>query len=361
RFLQSIIDGIEDQIMVVDRDYRIKEVNDMFIKRLKRSKHKIIDEFCYSVLHNLDRPCNIPNHPCPIQETLKTGKTSEALHTHCKGREVSYYIVTAYPIFDEQGVITHAIEMARDVTRWKRAGEKMHNVQKLAALGELAAGVAHELNNPLAIILGFTDLLLENTKPDTKEHKMLKAIERQGINCKKIIENFLVLASYPVKTDYSTDVNINIQRLLSVINNILVSKNIILKKDFSENLPQVRGDPGSLQQVFLNLITNAVDAMEGGGVLTISTKLNEPGNRVEILIEDTGRGIKKEYRDRIFDPFFTTKKVGEGTGLGLSVSYGIVTKYGGEITFETVSEEKDRERKGTTFIVSLPVVPSESE
>ncbi|MGB9714951.1 MAG: two-component system sensor histidine kinase NtrB [Thermodesulfovibrionales bacterium] len=361
RFLQSIIDGIKDQIMVVDREYRIKEANELLVERLKRPKHEIVDKFCYSVLHNLNEPCNIPNHPCPVQETLKTGRTSEALHTHFKGREVSYYRVIAYPIFDDQGNIAYVIEMARDVTKWKRAGEKMHNVQKLAALGELAAGVAHELNNPIAIILGFSDLLLEETEPDSKEYKMLKAIERQGLNCKKIIENFLSLASYHAKTEYSTDVNINLQKVLSVVENILVSKNITLKKNLLKDLPKVRGDPGDLQQVFVNLITNAVDAMEEGGVLTISTRLNETGNRAEIVFEDTGHGIKKEYRERIFDPFFTTKRMGEGTGLGLSVSYGIVTKYGGEINFETISEEDEKEKKGTTFIVSLPVVPSESE
>jgi len=101
--------------------------------------------------------------------------------------------------------------------------------------------------------------------------------------------------------------------------------------------------------------------MDRGGVLTISTRLNEPGNKVEIVFKDTGHGIKREYRDKIFETFFTTKRVGEGTGLGLSVSYGIVTKYGGSLTLETVAEEEDSERKGTTFTVSLPVVPSGSE
>jgi two-component system NtrC family sensor kinase len=118
-----------------------------------------------------------------------------------------------------------------------------------------------------------------------------------------------------------------------------------------------------LQQVFMNLVTNAIAAIDEieGGVLTVSTRRNESGDRVEVLVEDTGHGIKEEYRDKIFDPFFTTKKVGEGTGLGLSVCHGIVTKYGGELTFETVSEEEDRERKGTTFTVSLPAVHSEDE
>jgi signal transduction histidine kinase len=361
RFLQAIIDGIKDQIMVVDRDYRINEANELLVKRLGKPKHEIIGEYCYRVLHALDRPCYMPNHPCPVQDTFKTGKTSEALHTHFKKRVVSYYRVIAYPLFDDQGVLTHVIEMARDVTRWKKAGEQMYNVQKLASMGKLAAGVAHELNNPMAVILGFADLFLEKVEPNGKEYEMLKAIERQGLNCKRIIESFLSLASYQETTEYSTNVNANLEKVFSVIENILVTKNVTLEMNLSEDLPKTRGDSGHLQQVFMNLITNAVATMEGGGVLTISTRLNEPVNRVEILFEDTGHGIKKEHRDKIFDPFFTTRRMGEGTGLGLSVSHGIVTKYSGEITFETVAEEEDRERKGTTFTVSLLVVPSEVE
>ena len=107
----------------------------------------------------------------------------------------------------------------------------------------------------------------------------------------------------------------------------------------------------------MNFVTNAIAAIDEmeGGTLTISTKLSEAGDRVEIFFEDTGHGIRKEHRDKIFDPFFTTRETGEGTGLGLSVCHGIVLKYGGEITFETVSDEENRERKGTTFIVSLPI------
>jgi two-component system NtrC family sensor kinase len=362
RFLQAIIDGIKDQIMVVDSDYRIREVNELLTKRVGKPKHKLIGEHCYQVLHNLDRPCYIPNHPCPVQETLKTGKTSEVLHTHLKSREVSYYRVIAYPIFNDQGVVTHVIEMARDVTRWKKAGEQMYNVQKLASMGKLAAGIAHELNNPMAIILGFADLFLEKVKPGSKEYEMLKSIERQGLNCKRIIESFLSLASYQETAEHSTDVNASLDSVFSVIENILVTKNITLDMDLAENLPKARGNSGHLQQVFMNLITNAITAIdeEKGGVLTISTRLNETGDRINIRFEDTGHGIRKEDRDKIFDPFFTTRKTGEGTGLGLSVCHGIVIKYGGEITFETVFEEEDRDRKGTTFILSLPV-PSENE
>src|SRR4030043_942323 len=362
RFLQAIIDGIKDQIMVVDRDYRIREVNELLTRRVGKPRHELIGKHCYQVLHNLDRPCYIPNHPCPVQETLKTGKTSEVLHTHFNRREVSYYRVISYPIFNDQGVVTHVIEMARDVTRWKKAGEQMYNIQKLASMGKLAAGIAHELNNPMAIILGFADLFLEKVKPGSKENEILKEIERRELNCKRIIESFLSLASYQETAEHSTDVNASLDSVFSVIENILVTKNITLDIDLAEDLPKVRGNSGHLQQVFMNLITNAITAIdeEEGGVLTISTRLNETGDRVNIRLEDTGHGIRKENRDKIFDPFFTTRKTGEGTGLGLSVCHGIVIKYGGEITFETVSEEEDKDRKGTTFILSLPV-PSENE
>jgi two-component system NtrC family sensor kinase len=265
-------------------------------------------------------------------------------------------------IKNESGKVFAVLGISRDITeRKKMEDEQMYNTEKLASIGKLAAGVAHELNNPMAIILGFTDLLLEKTEHSSKNHEVLETIEKQALNCKRIIESLLGFARYREKTEYSTDVNENLEKVVSVVENILDTKNITLEKNLAENLPKVRGNSGHLQQVFMNLIANAFAAIEGGGVVTISTRLNSTGNRVEIVFKDTGHGIKKEYRDKIFDAFFTTKKIGEGTGLGLSVSQGIVTKYGGEITFETVAEEEDRERKGTTFTVSLPVVPSESE
>jgi two-component system NtrC family sensor kinase len=265
-------------------------------------------------------------------------------------------------IKNETGKVFAVLGISRDITKRKKMeDEQMYNTEKLASIGKLAAGVAHELNNPMAIILGFTDLLLEKAEHSSKNHEALETIEKQALNCKRIVESLLGFARHREKTEYSTDVNENLEKVVSVVENILATKNVTLEKNLAENLPSVRGGSGHLQQVFMNLITNAFAAIEGEGVVTISTRLNSTGNRVEILFKDNGPGIKKENRDKIFEAFFTTKKIGEGTGLGLSVSQGIVTKYGGEITFETVSEEEDSERKGTTFTVSLPVVPSESE
>ncbi|HUV49987.1 MAG TPA: ATP-binding protein [Anaerolineae bacterium] len=356
KFLESIINGIRDQIMVVDKDYRIEEVNETLLNRVGKKKKEIIGRHCFQVLHDEDKPCNIPNHTCPAQEALNTGEPCEVLHTHYEGRKVSYFRVIAYPMLDENGVVTRVIEMARDITRWKKSGDHLYHVQKLIFLGKLASGLAHELNNPVGVILGFADLLLERMEPGSKDFDMLKTIERQGLNCKRIVENLLSFARHPDSTEYSTNVTASIEKVFSLVEDILLTENISIVKNYAKDLPNVRGNSIHLQQVFINLITNAVSSMQGGGCLTICTRLNDSGNGVEIVFKDSGYGIKKEYRDKIFDPFFTTRDVGDGTGLGLSASYGIVSKYDGDITFETMTEEEDKDKKGTTFTVVLPVV-----
>jgi PAS domain S-box-containing protein len=294
-----------------------------------------------------------------VRQVFNTGKSVNVKYPVEIGGSEYWLTSNFVGLKNENDKVFAVLGISRDITERKKIeDEQMYNTERLASLGKLTASVAHEINNPVAIILGFVDSLLERVEPGSKEYEMLKAIERQGLNSKRIVENLLGFARYPKKTEYCTDVNEGIEGVVSVLENILLTKKITLEKNLAEDLPRVRGDTGHLQQVFMNLITNAAAAMEGGGVLTISTRLNESGDRVKILFKDTGHGIKREYRDKIFEAFFTTKKVGEGTGLGLSVCYGIVTRYGGEITFETVSEEEDRERKGTTFTVSLPVVPS---
>jgi len=327
RFLNSVLDGIKDTIMVVDRNYRIEEVNESFVGKVGKPRHEILGRSCYRLLHHLNKPC-VHNHPCPVKDAFKTGKTAEVLHINFEGPNIAYSRIIAYPILDDRGEVSRVIELERDVTEWKKTGDHLYNMQKLAFLGKLAADLSHEFNNPLAVILGFVDLLLEKTKQGTQGYEILKTIERQAFNCKRIVENLISFAASPDVTKYSTDVNAN-----------------------------AKGNPGHLRQVFMNLITNAVAAMRGGGLLTISTRHNSPKNRVEVLFKDTGHGIKTKYRNEIFDPFFTTREVGEGGGLGLSVCYGLVSKNDGEITFESVTEEEDRENKGTTFTVSLPVAP----
>ena len=360
-FLQAVINGIRDEIIIIDMAYRIKGANEAFVKRLGKPKHEIVGEYCYWVLHNMDKPCDMLNHRCPVQDTLKIGEPCGVLYTHFEGRGVRCDRIIACPALEDLGVITQLVVMEGDIAKSKKNSGTLFDIQMLTPQGKLAAAVAHELNNPLAVILGFTDLLMEKMDSDSQSHEILKAIERQALSCKRIVECLSIFTRYPETTEHSTDINVNLERMISVIENILVAKKITIDKNLAEDLPKAKGDTGDLRQVFMNLATNAIAAMNRGGHLTVSTRLNTSGNRLEILFKDTGHGIKREYRDKIFDPFFTTRKARKGAGLGLSVSYDLVSKYGGDITFETVAEEEDRERKGTAFTVSLPVAPLESE
>ena len=290
-----------------------------------------------------------------IDEVIRTGQ-SQQIEYSVQISDNEYWLSTNFSgIQDESGNISAVLGIARDITRRKKIEEQMYNTEKLASLGTMAAGVAHEINNPLAIILGFTDLLEEKVSPDSEVYEILKTIEKQGLNAKRVVENLLTFARYKEHHQENVDINKNITEVLSILGNTSSLSKITIQKDLSAAVPCVKGEPGELQQVFLNIVNNAIAAMKGGGTLKVITKISDEGNNVEIRISDTGSGIKKEHRSKIFDPLFTTKNVGEGTGLGLSVSYGILSKHGGAISFETKTAEESSEH-GTTFIITLPAV-----
>jgi len=182
---------------------------------------------------------------------------------------------------------------------------------------------------------------------------MLKTIEKHSLNAKRVVENLLSFARHKEPMNALVEINKNIEEVLAVVWNTLHINKINVVKDMAEELPLVEGDPAALQQVYLNIINNAISEMKNGGTLTINTRVIDEGKNVEIRISDTGGGIPKEYRKQVFDPLFTTKKVGEGTGLGLSLSYGIISKHKGTLAFETKTKEES-EKPGTTFIVTLP-------
>ena len=229
-----------------------------------------------------------------------------------------------------------------DITERKRLEEQMYHAEKLASIGTLAAGVAHEINNPLAIILGFSDLLSEKVPSDSEFHEILMTIQKHGTNAKRIVENLLSFVRYKEHGEEDVDINKIVEEVMTIKGHAMSISNILLKKNMSESLPIIRGNAGELQQVIFNIVNNAISAMKGGGDLVVETRdvSTQGAQNIEIVISDTGSGIKPEHRLRIYDPLFTTKKVGEGTGLGLTVSYAIIKKYGGEITFETRTKEE---------------------
>ncbi|MCU0572835.1 MAG: ATP-binding protein [Syntrophobacteraceae bacterium] len=263
------------------------------------------------------------------------------------------------PVTGEAGDGELALGIARDITDRKSLEAQLINTEKLASLGTLAAGVAHEINNPLGIMLGFCELLLEKSEPGTIEHNDLKIIERHGLHCKSIVERLLSFARISEEAEEFCDLNGNVESILSVVKHTLEMNNIQLVTALTQGLPMVRGDSRGIQQVLLNLISNAIHAMDSQGTLTVVTRPGKKPGWIEAVVSDTGCGIPKDVMQKIFDPFFTTKKVGDGTGLGLSVSYGIVSNYGGSIDCESQAEGEASGQSGTAFTITLPARPDE--
>jgi two-component system NtrC family sensor kinase len=233
------------------------------------------------------------------------------------------------------------------------ARNKIMESERLAMIGQLAAGVAHELNNPLQGIVAYSHLLLEKVPCEDPMTGSLEKIVTQADRCTDIIRGLLDFSRQTKPQKMPVNVNHILLECLALVEKQPIFHNIEIEKDFVGNLPLVSADPTQIQQVFINMIINAAEAMEGGGRLTLETRYDPDDNSVDVMFTDTGHGIREEDMASLFDPFFTTKQVGHGTGLGLAISYGIVRKHKGAIYVES------EVGKGTTFIVSLPVTAEE--
>lgn len=237
----------------------------------------------------------------------------------------------------------------RDRRLQRNTHEKLMRSDRLAMIGQLAAGVAHEINNPLGSILLFSRLIMQQTPTEGRIRENLERIEKETKRCHAIVKSLLDFARERKPLVETVNVNNVLDATLKLFEGQFLFQNIQIVRNCADALPVIRADQSQLQQVFLNIVLNAADAMSGKGKLTLATRMNQEERTVEIAISDTGTGIAPANMDRIFDPFFTTKGVGHGTGLGLSVSYGIVQSHDGEIT------ASNNPGGGATFTVSLPV------
>ncbi len=288
-----------------------------------------------------------------VKSVFQFGKSMRDEFMIARGEYQIWLSANFMPRKDERGNVISVLCIARDITESKKLENQLINTEKLASMGTLAAGVAHEINNPLGIILGFTDLLLEKADKNSQRYRDLKTIERHGLHCKAVVENLLSFARQGEGQSAYCDINEAIKDIVNVVNHSLEMSDIELRLDMTPGLPRAKGDSRQMQQVLLNLINNAAAAMQQSGKLEIKTALDANCEKIIVVVRDNGHGIPKEHIDKIFDPFFTTKSEGEGTGLGLFVSHGIVSKYKGTITCESSMVEFPKKPRGTTFTLAL--------
>jgi len=261
--------------------------------------------------------------------------------------EARHYRITKIPMRLDGEDISHVITIGEDVTAWRQAQQRLGQSEKLAAVGQLAAGVMHEINNPLATILACSEALALRLG---EEDEYLKIIDTEVQRCRRIVEGLLDFSRPKSGHKAASEINAIIEQTLFLLKHHERFKWLTIERQLQKDLPPFQADAERLVQCFMALMLNAMDAMNSRGVLTVRTRRN-PQRSDEILVEfvDTGTGIRQEDLPKIFEPFFTTKQQGRGTGLGLSVAYGIVEEHRGRIEVES------QMGVGTNFKVFLPV------
>ncbi len=340
---RTTFDSITDLVSIHDKDFRLVRVNKAFAETIKMEPKELVGKTCYEVVHGTNEPAS----NCPHTRTLEDGKPHEMelFEPHLG----VYLEMSVSPIFNEEGEVVGTVHITKDITERKKMEEQLIVTDRLASIGELSSGIAHELNNPLTGIIGFSDLLLDRDVPDDVKED-LKIINREAKRTAGVVRNLLTFARKHAPAKELVDIHSIIQTVMELRAYEQKIENIQVVTQFATDLPEVKADGFQLQQVFLNIIINAEYFMteaHGRGSFTITTE--RVGDIIRVSFADDGPGIAEENLPHLYDPFFTTKEVGKGTGLGLSISYGIITEHAGRIYAQS------KLGKGATFVVELPI------
>lgn len=359
RFTSKIIDSLPVGLYVIDRDYRIQAWNR---KRETGTqgvgRDEVIGRTVFEVLHRQPRKLLKQE----FDRAFATGRMEQMEIESTASGESRHYRITKIPMRVDDDDVTHVITIGEDVTDWKRVQDQVAQTEKLAAIGQLAAGVMHEINNPLATIGACVEALTMRvsdlpTNADAQGfEEYLRIVDSELARCKSIVDGLLDFSRPKARIKRPADINQIVEDALFLIKHHDKFKGIALERSMDVGLPLVSANTEQLIQVFLSLMLNAIDAMEGKGALTVRTLIS-PNRADEILVEftDTGMGIPRDELPKIFEPFYTTKLPGRGTGLGLSICYGIVQEHGGRI------EVDSQVGHGSEFRVFLPVGGTEQE
>jgi signal transduction histidine kinase/CheY-like chemotaxis protein len=352
---QTLLDAIPDQLMLISPDMRLRWANNAAARAVGRPADQLQGALCHELWENRTIPCD----NCPVAETFRSHSPEMVLMTFADGK--TYEIRTA-PIFDSEGGVENVIEIRRDVTESRMLEEQLRHAQKMESVGMLAGGIAHDFNNLLMGIVGNVSLAMEEIGAEGPLYDNLREIEKAADRATSITRQLLAFSRRQVIEIGIVNLNELLQHMKTMLGR-LVRENINFDLHLDPQLKNVEVDPAQIEQVIVNLVVNARDAMPDGGDLTISTlnaKLSDefcmnnfqtPGGAfVKLEVADTGVGMDSETRERIFEPFFTTKPKEKGTGLGLATVYGAVKQNGGFITVHS------REKAGSTFTLYFPAV-----
>ncbi|MDI7276704.1 MAG: ATP-binding protein, partial [Anaerolineae bacterium] len=332
-------DALSDGVFLHDREGRVLRANRALARLVGRSFDQIIARPWFEL---------IPAGPEARMACIapRPGEPRQAAEYDLTYRDQRTLHVTVSPVVEGEEFCVHVL---RDVTEERAMQRQLAQAEKLAAIGEMLSGVAHELNNPLTTIIGFSELLQDASVPESVRAD-LQRISRQARHSSRIVQSLLAFARQSRLQMTEVDVNALLEQTLELVQPQLESHNIEATLELDPQLPHALADVGQLQQVFLNLITNAQQAMSAAhGHGTLSIRSQALATCLRIAVRDDGPGIPQELLQRVFDPFFTTKEVGEGTGLGLSICYGIIREHGGRIWAES------EPGLGATFFVELPI------
>ena len=358
---ERTFDAITDLVWIEDGRQRVVRANHALLARTGYSKSEIVSKPCTSLLEKIGVTVT---GGCLCSETLSRKRPT---FQELKSVAGAIFHFWAYPLIDEEGRLYAIVHYLKDVTAQKRIEQQLIRTDKLASLGTLVAGIAHEINNPLGIIAGYSEALLDRADDDSltgvREFEdfpeYLKTIHSEIFRCKGILKSLLEFARPSAGTFREIDINELIKEVLLLLKHRTARLKHTLSLDLNREVPKIYADAGSLRQLLMNLLLNAIYFTPEGGSIFIKTDQDDaaqgPGlarcpNRVRLSVRDTGEGIPADLIDKIFDPFFTTKPVGEGTGLGLTICHKIVEEHRGAIDVQS------EPGKGATFTITLPSI-----
>jgi len=344
---ETTFDAMQDCVSVHDTTGKVIRANVALARRFNTIPQKIIGRYC-SQLYNEECSDQIA-----CRHTLPPKSDALIVEEVDLPAMRGVFQLSVSPWYDKNNRLAGSIHVAKDISNEKLLQQQLIQSEKLSAIGELISGIAHELNNPLTGVMGYSQLLQLREDLDDRAKENLYKINNLALRCQRIVQNLLSFARKQKPERTLTDINEIIEKTVELRSYELQVNNIEIHRYLDPNLPKTIADAHQLQQVFLNIITNAEQAMlesNGKGQLKIRTRTDSQNANIIVEIKDDGPGIPENHLNRIFDPFFTTKEVGKGTGLGLSLSYGMIKEHGGNIYV------RSRLNEGSTFFVEIPIM-----